>query len=199
VPLTAAGASRGEKQPAQAMRNSARRLFEFGWSYNNSMGAGNDTPLALILAAAVPVDSDAVEPKPTAAGPRQSDFRVMAMRPALNLHVAPGWPSKFFSPLARPLVDLGARWFYPARMPGKPVTMVASSCGRNEKDVVAAVAPAAPHGRMPPESCHGKASPMGTNVLPPSGPTRPSNGCGLPDGHEASARSERQGSFRKDF
>jgi hypothetical protein len=26
---------------------------------------------------------------------------------------------------------------------------------------------------------------MGTNVLPSSGPTRPSNGCGLPDGHQS--------------
>jgi hypothetical protein len=140
-----------------------------------------------------------VEPKPTAAAPRQSDFRVMAMRPALNLHVAPGWRSKFFSPLARPLVGLGARWFYPERTPGKRVTLVASSCGRIEKDVVAAVDPVAPNGRMPPESCHGKASPMGTNVLPQSGPTCPSNACGLPDGHEAYARSERQERFCKDF
>ena len=49
---------------------------------------------------------------------------LMAMRPAFNLHVPPGWPSKVFSPLARPLVDLEARWFYPERTPGKWVTMV---------------------------------------------------------------------------
>ena len=49
---------------------------------------------------------------------------LMAIRPAFNLHVPPGWPSKVFSPLARPLVDLEARWFYPERTPGKWVTMV---------------------------------------------------------------------------
>jgi hypothetical protein len=49
---------------------------------------------------------------------------LMAMRPAFNLHVPPGWPSKVFSPLARPLLDLEARWFYPERTRGKWVTMV---------------------------------------------------------------------------
>ena len=49
---------------------------------------------------------------------------LMAMRPAFNLHVPPGWPTKVFSPLARPLLDLEARWFYPRRTPGKWVTMV---------------------------------------------------------------------------
>jgi hypothetical protein len=49
---------------------------------------------------------------------------LMAIRPAFNLHVPPGWPSKVFSPLARPLLDLEARWFYPERTPGKWVTMV---------------------------------------------------------------------------
>src|SRR4051812_4460611 len=49
---------------------------------------------------------------------------LMATRPAFNLHVPPGWPTKVFSPLARPLADLEARWFYPERTPGKWVTMV---------------------------------------------------------------------------
>jgi hypothetical protein len=49
---------------------------------------------------------------------------LMAIRPALNSHVPPGWPTKVFSPLARPLADLEARWFYPERTPGKWVTMV---------------------------------------------------------------------------
>jgi hypothetical protein len=49
---------------------------------------------------------------------------LMAMRPAFNLHVPPGWPSKVFSPLAQPLLDLEARWFYPERTTGKWVTMV---------------------------------------------------------------------------
>ncbi len=49
---------------------------------------------------------------------------LMAMRPAFNRHVPPGWPCKIFSPLARPLVDLEARWFYPVRTRGKWVTMV---------------------------------------------------------------------------
>ncbi len=35
------------------------------------------------------------------------------------------------------------------------------------------VAPAVPHGRMPPDSCHGKASIVATNVLPSSGPICP--------------------------
>jgi hypothetical protein len=61
---------------------------------------------------------------------------LMAMRPAFNLHVPPGWPSKVFSPLARPLLDLEARWFYPERTPGKWVTMV----GATAKDARAQVA-----------------------------------------------------------
>jgi hypothetical protein len=56
---------------------------------------------------------------------------LLAMRPAFNLHVPPGWPSKVFSPLARSLVDLEARWFYPERTSGKWVTMV----GATAKDV----------------------------------------------------------------
>ena len=31
---------------------------------------------------------------------------LMAMRPAFNRHVPPGWPSKVLAPLARPLADL---------------------------------------------------------------------------------------------
>lgn len=61
---------------------------------------------------------------------------LMAMRPAFDRHVPPGWPSKVFSPLARPLVDLEARWFYPERTPGKWVTMV----GATAKDARAQVA-----------------------------------------------------------
>ncbi len=49
---------------------------------------------------------------------------LMAMRPAFDRHVPPGWPSKILFPLARPLADLEARWFYPERTPGKWVTMV---------------------------------------------------------------------------
>ena len=61
---------------------------------------------------------------------------LMAMRPAFDLHVPPGWPSKVFLPLARPLADLEARWFYPERTPGKWVTMV----GAKAKDARAQVA-----------------------------------------------------------
>ena len=61
---------------------------------------------------------------------------LMAMRPAFNRHVPPGWPSKVLLPLARPLVDLEARWFYPERTPGKWVTMV----GATAKDARAQVA-----------------------------------------------------------
>jgi hypothetical protein len=49
---------------------------------------------------------------------------LMAMRPAFDRHVPPGWPTKVFSPLARPLLDLEARWFYRERTRGKWVTMV---------------------------------------------------------------------------
>jgi hypothetical protein len=62
---------------------------------------------------------------------------LMAMRPALNLHVPPGWPSKVFSPLARPLVDLEARWFYPERTPGKRVTMVGAPASDSRAQVAA--------------------------------------------------------------
>ena len=61
---------------------------------------------------------------------------LMAMRPAFDRHVPPGWPSKVFSPLARPLADLEARWFYPERTPGKWVTMV----GAKAEDARAQVA-----------------------------------------------------------
>jgi hypothetical protein len=52
---------------------------------------------------------------------------LMAMRPAFDLHVPPGWPSRVLLPLARPLADLEARWFYPERTPGKWVTMVGAT------------------------------------------------------------------------
>lgn len=52
---------------------------------------------------------------------------LMAFRPALNRHVPPGWPSKVLLPLARPLVDLQARWLYPQRTAGTWVTMVAAA------------------------------------------------------------------------
>ena len=61
---------------------------------------------------------------------------LMAMRPAFNRHVPPGWPSKILLPLGRPLMDLEARWFYPERTPGKWVTMV----GAAAKDARAQVA-----------------------------------------------------------
>jgi hypothetical protein len=60
----------------------------------------------------------------------------MAMRPAFNRHVAPGWPAKVLMPLGRPLADLEARWFYPERTRGKWVTMV----GATAKDARALVA-----------------------------------------------------------
>ena len=52
---------------------------------------------------------------------------LMAIRPAFDRHVPPGWPSKVLLPLARPLADLEARWFYPERTPGKWVTMVGAT------------------------------------------------------------------------
>ena len=61
---------------------------------------------------------------------------LMAIRPAFDRHVPPGWPSKVLLPLARPLADLEARWFYPERTPGKWVTMV----GATAKDARAQVA-----------------------------------------------------------
>jgi hypothetical protein len=62
-------------------------------------------------------------------------------------------------------------------------TATDAHCGRINRDVVASVDRAGPHRRTPPDSRHGRASPMGTNVLPSSGPTRASNGCGLSDTH----------------
>ena len=61
---------------------------------------------------------------------------LMAIRPAFDRHMAPGWQSKIFLPLGRPFVDLEARWFYPERTPGKWVTMV----GARAKDARAQVA-----------------------------------------------------------
>ena len=61
---------------------------------------------------------------------------LLAMRPGFDRHVPPGWPSKILFPLARPLADLEARWFYPERTPGKWVTMV----GARAKDARAQVA-----------------------------------------------------------
>ena len=52
---------------------------------------------------------------------------LMAMRPAFDRHVPPGWPSKVLLPLGRPLADLEARWFYPERTRGKWVTMVGAT------------------------------------------------------------------------
>jgi hypothetical protein len=49
---------------------------------------------------------------------------LMAARSAIDRHVPPGWATKVFSPLACPLADLEARWFYPERTRGKWVTMV---------------------------------------------------------------------------
>ena len=49
---------------------------------------------------------------------------MLAMRPGFDRHVPPGWPSQVFLPLARPVADLEARWFYPERTPGRWVTMV---------------------------------------------------------------------------
>jgi hypothetical protein len=63
---------------------------------------------------------------------------LMAMRPAFNPHVPPGWPSKVFSPLARPLLDLEARWFYPERTPGMWVTMLGATA-KDARDQVAAM------------------------------------------------------------
>ena len=61
---------------------------------------------------------------------------LMAIRPAFDRHVPPGWPSKVLLPLGRPFADLEARWFYPERTPGKWVTMV----GATAKDARALVA-----------------------------------------------------------
>ncbi len=61
---------------------------------------------------------------------------LMAIRPAFDRHVPPGWQSKVLFPLARSFADLEARWFYPERTPGKWVTMV----GASAKDARAQVA-----------------------------------------------------------
>jgi hypothetical protein len=61
---------------------------------------------------------------------------LMAIQPAFDRHVPPGWPSKVLFPLARSFADLEARWFYPERTPGKWVTMV----GARAKDARAQVA-----------------------------------------------------------
>jgi hypothetical protein len=63
---------------------------------------------------------------------------LMAVRPAFDRHVPPGWPSKVFSPLARPLVDLEARWFYPERTRGKWVTMIGATA-QDAGDLVSAM------------------------------------------------------------
>jgi hypothetical protein len=52
---------------------------------------------------------------------------LMAMRPAFDRHVSPGWSSKVMMPLGRPLADLEARWLYPERTRGKWVTMVGAT------------------------------------------------------------------------
>src|SRR5690349_6759482 len=44
---------------------------------------------------------------------------LLALRPAFDRHVPPGWPSKVFLPLARPLADLQTRWLYPERTRGR--------------------------------------------------------------------------------
>src|SRR5271155_3462295 len=62
----------------------------------------------------------------------------MAIRPGFNRHVPPGWPSKSLRTLGRPLADLEARWFYPARTPGKWVTMVGATA-KDARDLVAAM------------------------------------------------------------
>ncbi len=61
---------------------------------------------------------------------------LMAVRPTFDRHVPPRWPSRVLEPLARPLADLEARWFYPERTLGKWVTMV----GATAKDARALVA-----------------------------------------------------------
>ena len=61
---------------------------------------------------------------------------LMAIRPAFDRHVPPGWPSRVLLSPGRSLADLEARWFYPERTPGKWVTMV----GATSKDARAQVA-----------------------------------------------------------
>jgi len=62
---------------------------------------------------------------------------LLALRPAFDRHVPPGWPSKVFLPLARPLADLEARWLYPERTRGKWVTMVGAKSGAAQSQVAA--------------------------------------------------------------
>ena len=62
---------------------------------------------------------------------------LMAMRPAFDRHVPPGWPSRVFSPLGRPLLDLEARWYYPERTRGKWVTMVGAAAEDARSQVAA--------------------------------------------------------------
>jgi hypothetical protein len=62
---------------------------------------------------------------------------LMAMRPAFDRHVPPGWPSKVFLPLGRPLADLEARWFYPERTAGEWVTMVGAPAADAQSQVAA--------------------------------------------------------------
>ena len=61
---------------------------------------------------------------------------LMAIRPALDRHVPPGWTSKVLLAPGRSLADLQARWLYPERTRGKWVTMV----GAKSKDARAQVA-----------------------------------------------------------
>ena len=61
---------------------------------------------------------------------------LMAIRPQLDRHVPPGWPTRVLLSPGRSLADLEARWFYPERTPGKWVTMV----GAKSKDARAQVA-----------------------------------------------------------
>ena len=52
---------------------------------------------------------------------------LMAIRPAFDRHVAPGWPTKVLLAPGRSLADLEARWLYPERTRGKWVTMVGAT------------------------------------------------------------------------
>ncbi len=61
---------------------------------------------------------------------------LMAIRPAFDRHVPPGWPSKVLLSPGRALADLEARWLYPERTPGKWVTRV----GATSRDARAQVA-----------------------------------------------------------
>ena len=63
---------------------------------------------------------------------------LMAIRPRLDRHVPPGWPSKVLLSPGRSLADLEARWFYPDRTTGKWVTMVGAT-SKNARAQVAAM------------------------------------------------------------